>query len=302
MNTLKELREYIAATSPTRPAPNVHANISAYIEAHILPPPHNALFTRRVPPLDIILFALRALLAPPGAPRLDDVPDLLDFATTIEFYRTLAVQKAREALTVHDGVDEEGDGAGLTEAEAKQLREHVRNDGTLRGMYIEMLLQYIQLDIYRLWTHTPPRTADVTLRLGEYFPALNPHCARSLRLFHVDLSAAERAALSACGRECCRFVCDSYEWAAARTNTNIAGSSAETEMDAERAGRALATAFKAPAFAAAFPSPVRVADLRHSMDCYMELVEEMVGELQAMFPQEGEGQEWREKDELMDEE
>jgi hypothetical protein len=56
----------------------------------------------------------------------------------------------------------------------------------------------------------------VTLRLCEYFPELNAHyvAAPGPRLFHRDLSAQERAAVAKCGRDTCRFVCQSYEWAA----------------------------------------------------------------------------------------
>ncbi|KAJ7099286.1 hypothetical protein B0H15DRAFT_944698 [Mycena belliarum] len=273
MNPVQELRDYIKASgmqsppsnaqisgSPAHLAVRVRSPSPAYIDANITHHP-NALFKRSVPPLDIIILALRALLAAPGTPRLHDIPDVLDFATTIEFYRTLALQKAEEALALH---------ARLSDADVHRLRAHCAADSDLREVYIEMLLQYAQLDIYRLWTRAPPCTAAVTLRLCEYFPALNALYTRTVpqspRLFHCDLSLAERALLRARGLDCCRFLRDSFAWAAAH-------------------GLPLETAFQTAAFADAFPCEISVEKLRNSMEYYMAAIEGMVNELQDMFPQ-----------------
>jgi hypothetical protein len=71
---------------------------------------------------------------------------LLDFATTIEFYRTLALQKVQEALTIHQYYQANADGpVTLTDEEVDCLREYSRNDPNVRTVYIEMVLQYCQL-------------------------------------------------------------------------------------------------------------------------------------------------------------
>ncbi|KAF7362546.1 hypothetical protein MVEN_00602700 [Mycena venus] len=216
--TLQELRAYIKASGFESPAPN-HASISAYIETNIIKNP-NSLFKHRVPPLDIVLYAIRRLLAPPDAPRLRDIPDLLDFVTTIEFYRKLALQKVEEALTIHRYYQANDDHLTLTDEEVQRLDEYKIEGPDLRSVYIEIVLQYCQWDIYKLWTSDPPSTADATLRLCEYFPQLNDKyralTGGSPRLFHYDLTDTERDTLSLRGIDSCTFICDSSEWAKVR--------------------------------------------------------------------------------------
>jgi hypothetical protein len=154
MNTLQELREYIKAAGVESPAAHAHisgahppprtlaySSSAAFIESHILTHP-NALFKRRVPPLDIILFALRALLAKPA----QDIPDVLDFATTIEVYRALALTKIDEALTIHEYYQvNDRLRTALTPADAASLREYQNNAPTLRAVYLNLILQFCQL-------------------------------------------------------------------------------------------------------------------------------------------------------------
>ncbi|KAJ7796526.1 hypothetical protein B0H14DRAFT_74110 [Mycena olivaceomarginata] len=173
--TLQELRAHITASGFQSPAPN-HASISAYIEKHIIKN-SKSLFKERAPPLDIVLYAIRLLLgASTDAPRLGDIPDLLDFATTIEFYRKLALQKVDEALTFQRYYQANNDGhTTLTDEEIERLHQYTRDGPEVRTVYIEMILQYCQWDIYHLWTSDPPCPTDVTLRLCEYFPQSQWH-------------------------------------------------------------------------------------------------------------------------------
>ncbi|KAJ7194845.1 hypothetical protein GGX14DRAFT_677959 [Mycena pura] len=279
-NTLQELRDYISASGFESPVKANATTIATYVESNIINHP-NSLFKHRVPPLDIILYALRRLLAPGGddaaAPRLCDIPDLLDFVTTIEFYRNLALQKAREALELHAHYQaNEPARTALTAEDVARLREHGENDVPLRGVYFEMVLQYCQIDIYRLWTSDPSRPADVTLHLCEYFPALNPHYRnageQSPRLFHYDLSETEREELRLRGLDACLFVTDSCEWAVKR----------------RKDGQTLASVFQTSEFSAQFPCRLRFEDLRETMDYYMNTVAAMVNELQDMFPEDDE--------------
>jgi hypothetical protein len=211
---------------------------AAYIEKHIIKN-SKSLFKERAPPLDIVLYAIRLLLgASTDAPRLGDIPDLLDFATTIEFYRKLALQKVDEALTFQRYYEANNDGhTTLTDEEIERLHQYTRDGPEVRTVYIEMILQYCQWvrlwagftivtstdhwqDIYHLWTSDPPCPTDVTLRLCEYFPNLNGiyrnKGATSPRLFHYDLTDAEREVLRLRGIDSCMFVSDSCDWASAR--------------------------------------------------------------------------------------
>ncbi|KAJ7189065.1 hypothetical protein C8R46DRAFT_1056520 [Mycena filopes] len=272
--TLQELRAHIKAAGFESPASTT--KISAYIETNIINHP-NSLFKHHVPPLDIILYAIRSLLAKApaaGAPRLRDIPDLLDFATTVEFFRKLALQKAGEALTFHEYYYLKDDGRRmLTEEEVLRLQVYQAEGGHLRKVYLEMVMQYCLIDIYYLWTSDPPRTAEVTLRLSEYFPMLNKYYgAASPRLFLNDLSDEEREHVRARGVDCCRFVAATCEWAQVRRKPE----------------QTLATMFQTREFAEVHPCTVEIPQLRHSMEFYMDAVEKMVKELQGMFQQDEE--------------
>ncbi|KAJ7646043.1 hypothetical protein DFH06DRAFT_581974 [Mycena polygramma] len=273
-NTLQELRAHIKASGFESPSAKF-APLIAYIETNLVTNP-NSLFKRHVPPLDIVLFAIRNLLTLPDAPRLRDIPDLLDFATTIEFYRTLALKKVQEALTIHRYYQANPDDGHLplTDEEVRCLRAHKANDTNLRDIYIEMVLQYCQIDIYHLWTSDPPRTADVTLRLSEYFPALNDYYKSegkaASRLFHYDLSDEERKKLHERGVDSCMFVSQSCTWARER----------------QIPGQSLANVFQTPEFAVAFPCEISMKMLSGTMKYYLDEVERMVNELHEMFPPE----------------
>ncbi|KAJ6631300.1 hypothetical protein B0H10DRAFT_2206987 [Mycena sp. CBHHK59/15] len=299
MNTLEELRAYIRASGAESPA-DANANISAsasaaaYIETHILSSPAAALFTRHVPPLDIILFAIRSVLAPPHA-TASHVPDLLDFATTVEFYRACAVKRGREALVFGayyrgegEGDDNEGEEGrtNLTRKEEEYLHEHTSEewDAQLREIYIELVLQYCILDIHTLWTASPPCPAAVAQRLCEYFPRLVPTHASSSprrnshtspRLFHFDLSDAERARVDETGRTSCVFVRDSCAWA---------------EERARKGGPPLHQLLPSPAHAAAFPCAVDARALCATTAFYLACVEDVVRVLEGMFPSRAEGE------------
>lgn len=198
---------------------------------------------------------------------------MLDFATTIEFYRKLALQRVAEALKIHRYYQANDDGpTKLTDEEVKRLREYQTNDSAVRDVYIEVVLQYCQWDIYHLWTSDPPRAADVALRLCEYFPELNEiyqnASTESPRLFHYDLTDLECEAVRLRGVDSCRFVSDSCEWARA----------------SKLPGQTLASVFQTPEFALAFPCDIYPAKLRETMEFYMAAVERMVKGLQEMFP------------------
>ncbi|KAJ6448878.1 hypothetical protein C8R45DRAFT_1045488 [Mycena sanguinolenta] len=279
-STLQELRAHITGLGLESPSPN-HASISAYIETNIINNP-NSLFKRRVPPLDIVLYAIRRLFEPPPdappdtpRPRLRDVPDLLDFVTTIEFYRKLTLQRAEEALTIHEYYLQTDDRrANLTKQDVKRLKDYKANGDNLRKMYIEIVSQFCLWHIHYLWTSSPPRPADVTLHLCEYFPNLNEYYRnsgkKSPRLFHSDLTDAESRLLDERGKESCEFVVTSCEWAESRLQFFP--------------GQTIANMIQTPEFSEQFPCNIDLSSLRSAMDFFLKAVDGMVNELQEMFP------------------
>ncbi|KAK7052233.1 hypothetical protein R3P38DRAFT_2859246 [Favolaschia claudopus] len=274
MNVLQELREHIKAASGVEsPSPN-HKSIATYIAANIVNNP-NSLFKGRVPPLDIILYAIRRLLTPTDPYRLQNVPDLLDLATTVEFWRKLALNRVDEALAIDEYYrgNRPSEHQTLTEEELETLRTFKADGPSERAVYVETVLQFCQFDIYQLWTSDPPCAADVTLRMCEYFPELNDiyRAARadSPCLFHKDLTGVEREALHVRGIDCCSFVSNSCAWASAN----------------RLPGQTLAEVFQTPEFLKRFPCAVLPARLRESMDYYLSTVEQMVVELQEILPE-----------------
>ncbi|KAJ7187717.1 hypothetical protein GGX14DRAFT_580858 [Mycena pura] len=280
-NTLQELRTYIKASECSS---SMHAAIPAYIEKKILNDPGSQ-FKNRVPPLDIIIYAIKRLLA--NSPIV--VPDLLDFTTTVEFYRKLALQKADDALKIHQSYRADDYSATtLTGDEVERLQGYQMNDSTLREIYIELVLNHCQLvchlcrysvlkylnchlpDIYHVRTSDPPRTADLESRLCEYFPELYRDArGESSLLFHSDLTQPEREVVRFRGADSFKFLRDSYDWACAN----------------QISGQTLESVFQTSEFAIAFPCKIHPPTLRETVELYMETVERMVNELQEMFPQ-----------------
>ncbi|KAJ7072975.1 hypothetical protein C8F01DRAFT_267320 [Mycena amicta] len=241
----------------------------AYIDSNIRSHPNN-LFKNRVPPLDIILFAVNKLLA-----RIDHghIPDLLDLLTTVEFFRKLALQKANEALALHlRYVTADPRKTSLTPDEEAQLRAHQENDQDLRSVYLELYHHLSGYHIYHLWTSDPPRAADTVFRLCEYYPELIKNYPqaqdRSPRLFYNDLSAHERDECIQTGTDICSFITNSCEWVRAHYPKVSP----------------IHSVFQQPDFQAAFPCVFQLEDIRKSIDYYTKTVEAMVTELQDMFP------------------
>ncbi|KAJ7763852.1 hypothetical protein B0H16DRAFT_1718488 [Mycena metata] len=270
---VQELREHIKAEAEALDL-SVLPRAAALAEANVvtlstIPP--NALFRTRVPPLDIILHAIRCLLARRDFPGLGHVPDLLDLLTTSEFHRKLMVKKVEEVLTMHHQANN-GHHGTLSGGEIFCLNEYEDFDTHIRSIYVELILQYCQYDIYHLWTSNPPRTADTTLRLCQYFPKLNQFYVNAVghspRLFHHDLTDIEGKALYDRGLDCCRFVTTSCEWAIAH----------------KLSGQTLDEVFQTPQFRATFPCKVRLSTLRETMEYYVATVGSMFDKLQALCP------------------
>ncbi|KAJ7690898.1 hypothetical protein B0H16DRAFT_1486844 [Mycena metata] len=284
-NTLQQLRGYMALgpNSASQAIAGLFASrffvSSSYpspacIETEVLLNPLSPL-KDQPPPLDILLYTIRTLLARASSSSVN-VPDLLDLATSIESYRKMACQKVDEALDVHDFshasedtgaelTDEEGSGTDLTEEEVKRLRDYQTTDRSLRAMYIGLVLKYSQLNIYEMCTTSVPlRAADIALRLSEYFPESKSEVDKDAgagcpRLFHMDLSDAERELLRLCGVNSHKFARDSYQ---------CAGSD-------EISRQALTSVLQADSI-----EPLR---LQETMESYVDAVEAIFKDLQEMW-------------------
>ncbi|KAJ7720446.1 hypothetical protein B0H16DRAFT_1474434 [Mycena metata] len=254
---VQELRECIRAEAE---ALNL---FMAEVNVAIAP---KSLFENRLPRLNIIVYAIRFLLAWQDSPDFDDVPSLLDFATALEIHQKLMIEKvANSTLTHHEKLSGEN---------ILCWHEYQNSDSNIRAVYTELILQYCEYDIYRLWTSDPPQTADTTLRLCGYFTRLNPLYLKagrhSSRLFHHHLTGEEEKALHEHGVDCCAFVSDSCDWA----------------ITHQLPGQTLAEVFQTLQFKAAFPCKVSLSTLRETMDDYMSVVEGMSETLHVLLPPE----------------
>lgn len=125
------------------------------------------LFGTRLPRLDIIVYAIRFLLARQDSPGFEDVPSLLDFATTLEVHRKLMIEKVEEAnatLTHHEKLSGEN---------VLCWDEYRNSDSIIRAVYTELISQYCAYVSYLLCTRysavllTVDRTSTV---FGQVIP------------------------------------------------------------------------------------------------------------------------------------
>ncbi|KAF7289996.1 hypothetical protein HMN09_01304300 [Mycena chlorophos] len=270
---LKELRTHIDKTGFKSPVANTA--ISTYIGSHILEHPNN-LFHARVPPLDIILYAFDATTKQLDSPehRVEVIPDMVDLLTTIEFYRIIALEKAKEALASYEGE--------LTRQEKDSLGAHAAQDALLRGLYLELYRYLAGYHMYHLWTSDPPRPTDVVARLHEYYPEIftpgnystnrtptrQPH-ESDRRLFHNDLTAAERKECWRGAIEVCKFMDNTFIW-----------------CEQNYPGIRKVDVFQKPDFREANPCSFSLEEIKISLEYYRATVQDMVFKLQDMFPPE----------------
>jgi len=268
MNTLQELRNYVKSLKVDEYTTSDHKDIYTYIEQKILN--QDSLFKTRVPPLDLILYAIRNIMRPSMV--ADQIPDLLDLLAAVEFYRNVSLGKANDALVYNDWYKAKDERAiSLTHEERTDLESQVKMADVLRAIYFNLILQYCQFDVYTLWSHHPDSMTDLILRMSDYFPRLNKnYTTPTPRLFLHDLSDDENDQLHKTGLGCCRFVRDSYAWA----------------VEHRLPGQSLVTMLQSEDFAAVFPCPIDQDRLVDSMVYYLEAVESVVRQLEDMFRQQ----------------
>ncbi|KAF7311433.1 hypothetical protein MKEN_01045500 [Mycena kentingensis (nom. inval.)] len=267
------LRTVMQAAGFRSPAAN--ELVSKYVQEHILNHP-NKLFHKRVPPLDIIAYAIYRSLVGDGAPHLDSIPDIIDMLATVEFYRRFTLRKTREALQLHAQLLEQSPGqTRLNEEREALLRAHGEEDAVLREIYLENIRHLCGFEIYHLWTSNPSRIADTALRLCQYFPELASQYSEYHEqgdappsFFYRDLSDAERATFVDTGVEVCQFMADTHKW-----------------VDTHAPEGALtAVIFQIPEFRATFPCPFNRKNIQQNVRYYVERVEKLVTDLHDIFP------------------
>ncbi|GLB37390.1 hypothetical protein LshimejAT787_0404410 [Lyophyllum shimeji] len=236
MEPLRKLRDLVAKVDYNGVSRQDHREIYKYIEREVLSP--KSPIIKHVPPLEVIVYSMRNILLPDLATRR--IPELLDLLATVEFYRKRTLDYAQKALVWNDYYKTEGTAVTLSHDEEEFLRKLESQESDLRKVYITILTTCCELDMYLLWTATPPSIADAMIRFNEYFPFLNENCdSESPRLFHSDLSDSEAGQVEDVGLKFCDFAQATIEWA-----TEYAGD-----------GQTMHSVFSTEEFRESFPRP-----------------------------------------------
>ncbi|KAJ7651130.1 hypothetical protein FB45DRAFT_1018482 [Roridomyces roridus] len=226
-------------------------SLPSYLASHILE--HLNPILSRPSGLNIVISAIQKILGPTDKIHYKLIPDLLDFLTILELCHRLKLKGA---------VDE----AREPRHEDEEWLQSVQT-GKFRQLFIEIVLKYCELDMYRLWTQDPPIPSLATQRLREYFPVscseADGHTVASPRLFHSDLSGSEREEIYSRGTKCRRFIYDSIAWADAHGGR----------------GESLATIFQSAEFQTRYPCEVDIGCLRQAVGFYVKVVQDSIDKL-----------------------
>ncbi|KAF8070433.1 hypothetical protein FPV67DRAFT_1019856 [Lyophyllum atratum] len=265
MEPLRKLRDLIAEVDYNRFTKKDHRKIYEYLEREVLSPKSRII--KQVPTLDFIVYSIHKIIYPKLATRR--IPDLLDLLATVEFYRKRTLDLAQEALVWNEYYKTEKTVVTLPAGEEELLNELEEKQDSMRIMYTMILTTCCQLDMYLMWTATPPSMTDFLIRFNEYFPSLNGRCDRdSPRLFYADLSDNETAQIKEVGLEYCGFTQQTIEWA-----TKYAG---------ER--ESMHDAFCTEDFKNTFPWKHQEKDLSRLIGCYLLYVTSAANGVEDMFP------------------
>ncbi|KAG5335752.1 hypothetical protein C0989_000464 [Termitomyces sp. Mn162] len=213
VDPLHKLRDLIASVGDVDQTPrHNHKEIYQYIEREILSPKSSII--KQVPPLQVVIYAINNILYPTLVTRR--IPQLLDLLATVEFYRKRTLASSLEATIWNEyyEVQNENTVYRLSEEDGTYLKRLESDSISMRTMYITLVSECCQLDMYLLLTAKPPSMTDFLIRFNEYFPRLNKqHQSKSPRLFWSDLSSQEIVQLSNLGADCCSQVQEIVSWA-----------------------------------------------------------------------------------------
>ncbi|THU85053.1 hypothetical protein K435DRAFT_394657 [Dendrothele bispora CBS 962.96] len=189
-------------------------NVYTFVEKNVLP---TGEIQDKVPPLQIFTYEVRKILYPDLL--YDQIPNLLDLLANVDRYRAFIIEKAEQAVAFDRFYKHlHTDTLGLTEKEIKDLEEYSIHAEEMRGVYIAIVTQFCELDIYQLWM-TTGKLSVVWPRLTEYFPMIGDKKGKRVepsRDFLLDLSAGEQEQLRKAGEECYDYLELSSDLAANR--------------------------------------------------------------------------------------
>jgi len=253
-----------------------HKLIYSYIEDHVLSDPPSK---RTVPPLDVIIYAVRNILYPTFLHS--DIPALLSLFSIVEQYRLRAVELARNASVWSNyyKASKEDLKDGLTRDEEKVLNRLMKESRiqAQRHVYRTLILQCCQLDIYHLWHGQYP---CIPFRLRDYFyDETRQGASQTLKLFRRDLSDKEQEDLHATGQACLKLFQDVSTWLADR-----AAAFRARELSEDDALEESELFSYRQDFTSAFPNPVQETALMASIEWYLDKVQTDINAMKIIFP------------------
>ncbi|CAA7261649.1 unnamed protein product [Cyclocybe aegerita] len=166
---------------------------------------HGDALKSRIPPLDIILYAIKGILYP--TPIYEQIPGLIRLLTMAEFHRLRAINIASNALSIQSYYQDNPDPSVMllsdeTEGYFKAFVD-TGSSAEWRAMFMKLLSICCAIDVLQVWFHDSD--TDFWLRWNEYFAVLDPLAEKPAKLshiFHYALSTHDIDQLRAAASHC----------------------------------------------------------------------------------------------------
>ncbi|KAK2464286.1 hypothetical protein APHAL10511_003743 [Amanita phalloides] len=208
---LATVRKLIASLDFANDNVQHHKDIYTYISETILASQSTILNIE--PPVEVLVYVAKKILFPNLAQNM--IPQLLDVVANVEFYRQRMQVQAKTALKGKNSHMNEDNSKtiSLSNDDEVFLEKLEVSSDSWRQVYMTILCKCCHLDLYHLWTASPPSMVDFMVRFNEYFPSLNKHCTHeSPRLLHQMLSTDERSKFKQTGLSISEFGYNSAQW------------------------------------------------------------------------------------------